>query len=334
MQILVTGGAGFIGSNLVADLIKDKKHEIVIFDNLSSGRSENVKKFQECDNVRLQIGDIQNTDDLDKLFKTKFDIIFHLSAIVGVSHYIVDPLKVIDVNVGGTRNILKYCLKNNSKLVFMSTSEIFGKNPKIPWRENDDRVLGSPQVARWSYSTSKAVCEHMISALSSQKKLNSVILRYFNVYGPWQNHNFIIPKTIFYCMNGVKPIIHNSGKQTRCFTYISDAIDATKRASFNDSISGEVFNIGNYVETTVKDAISIVLKETSNTPDFVEYVDTEKEIGSDFEDIPRRVPDVSKAKKILGWKAKTQLREGVKLTVEWVKANSWWLKKAPGEIRS
>ncbi|MGI0011316.1 MAG: NAD-dependent epimerase/dehydratase family protein [Nitrosopumilaceae archaeon] len=325
MKILVTGGAGFIGTNLVNRLAKEN-HEIVIFDNLSTGRNENLAALEKHGNVKFQQGDIRNVHDLEKLFKTRFDTVFHLSAIVGVSNYMADPLKVVDVNVMGTKNILEHCIKQDSKFIFMSTSEIYGKNPKVPWKEEDDRVLGNPQISRWSYSTSKAVCEHMISALTKEKKIQSVILRYFNIYGPWQNNNFVVSRTIYNSMNGIKPTLYDSGNQTRCFTFVGDAMDATIKAVFDDSINDEVFNIGNSVETTIKEAIKTILEETQKPTDFVDYVKTNEKFGAAYEDITRRVPDVSKAKRLLGWEAKTQLREGVKSTIQWIKENPWWLQ--------
>jgi nucleoside-diphosphate-sugar epimerase len=325
LTILVTGGAGFVGNNLVRK-IAEKNEEIVIFDNLSNGRNENLLDLEKLENIRFQQGDIRNDDDLEKLFQTKFDHVFHLSAIVGVSHYMDDPLKVVDVNVLGTKKILEYCIKQNSKIIFMSTSEIYGKNPNVPWTETDDRVLGSPQISRWSYSSSKAVCEHMISALTEQNKIRSSILRYFNIYGPWQNSNFVVSGTIHKCMNNKKPTLYDTGDQTRCFTFIDDAIDATMKSSFNDKYNGEVFNVGNSVETSIKDALKIILNETGHSNDFIEYVDTSQKYGKSYEDILRRVPDVSKAERLLGWKATTQLKEGVEKTLEWVKNHPWWLE--------
>lgn len=326
MKILVTGGAGFIGTNLV-DKLASGNHDITIFDNLSTGRNENLKFILNHPNVKFQNGDIRNVDELKTLFHSKFDTVFHLSAIVGVSNYLSDPLKVVDVNVMGTKNILEFCIADNSKFIFMSTSEIYGKNPNIPWKETDDRVLGNPQISRWSYSTSKAVCEHMISALTENKQLDSVILRYFNIYGPWQNNNFVISRTLYNCLNNIKPTIYDSGNQTRCFTFIHDAIDATIQAAFDNSVTGQVFNIGNSIETTIDDAVKIILKLTDKDKDFFDYVNTKSKFGEQYEDIGRRVPDVSKAKKILGWEVKTQLEDGIKQTIDWIKKNSWWLKQ-------
>ncbi|MHB8545727.1 MAG: NAD-dependent epimerase/dehydratase family protein [Nitrosotalea sp.] len=326
MKVLVTGGAGFIGTNLVNKLAKEN-HEIVIFDNLSTGRNENLTQLQRYANVKFHPGDIRNISDLDKVFQNKFDVVFHLSAVVGVSNYMSDPLKVVDVNIMGTKNILEFSIKQDAKFIFMSTSEIYGKNPKVPWKEEDDRVLGNPQISRWSYSTSKAVCEHMISALAKEKKMRSVILRYFNIYGPWQNNNFVVSRTIYNSMNGVKPTVYDSGNQTRCFTFVEDAMSGTLKAAFDDSINGEVFNIGNPVETPVKEAVKIILEETQRSVNFIDYVKTSEKFGTSYEDIERRIPDVSKAKKLLNWEAKTQLREGVKLTIQWITENPWWLKQ-------
>jgi len=324
LKILVTGGAGFVGKNLVNKL-DQKNYEVTVFDNLSTTKND-TNVFKNLENISFVKGDVTNKNQLDKIFKEKFDVVFHLSAIVGVSNYMKDPLKVLNVNVLGTKNIIECCLQNTSKLIFMSTSEIYGKNPKTPWNETDDRVLGNPQIDRWSYSTSKSICEHMITPLTKQKKLDATILRYFNLYGPWQNPIFVISQTIHKCMNNKKPLLYDSGKQTRCFTFVDDAVDATIESSFNDVANGQVFNIGNNVESTIHDTIKLILEETNKPVDFIEDVDTEKEFGNRYEDIPRRIPDVSKAKKLLNWEPKTQLREGIKRTIEWVNHNKWWLE--------
>jgi len=325
VKILVTGGAGFVGHNIVEELTKSS-HEVVIFDNFSTANKTNISDLKNHENIAIKKGDVRSKDDLQDLFNESFDIVFHLSAIVGVSNYIADPLKVVDVNVLGTKNIIEQCVKQKSKLIFMSTSEIFGKNPNTPWKEDADRVLGSSQVGRWSYSTSKAVCEHMIFALNETKQLDSVILRYFNIYGPWQSPNFVISKTLWHCLRNEKPYMYDNGNQTRCFTYVKDAIEATMKVAFDKSVNRDVFNIGNSTELMISDAIKIILEETGHPSDFYEFFNTSSKIGRNYEDIPKRVPDVKKAYEKLGWKAQTQLREGIKQTIDWEKTNPWWLE--------
>ena len=326
MKYLITGGSGFLGSRFVKRLLEEG-NEVTVYDNLSTGQAKNLESFRDNKNFDFIKGDITDKDSLKKAMTTGIDVVFHMSAIVGVKEYCKNPLKVVDVNVIGTRNVLEFALKNEIKVLFASTSEIFGKNPNTPWKEEDDRVLGSTKVDRWSYATSKAMCEHMIFAMNKNHDLSSVIVRFFNVYGPSQPPYFVISQSVQKVLKNERPLLYDSGNQTRCFTFVDDAIDGMMLAVNSKKAMGDVFNIGSSKETKIKEAIEMII-EIAGKKNRLKWknLDTKKHYGESYEDIPKRIPDVSKAKKILGWEAKTSLRDGLKKTIEWSMQNNWWLE--------
>src|SRR3989344_5430494 len=324
MKYLITGGSGFLGSQFVRRLLEEG-NEVAVYDNLSTGHSKNLEPYRKNKNYSFVKGDITDKGSL-KNAMANIDMVYHLSAIVGVKEYCRDPLKVVDVNVIGTRNVLELSLKNNIKVMFASTSEIFGKNPNTPWAEDGDRVLGSTKIDRWSYSSSKAMCEHMIFAMNKNRGLSSVIVRFFNAYGPAQPPYFVISQSVQKVLKNEQPLLYDSGNQTRCFTFVDDAIEGAMLASKSKKADGDVFNIGSNKETSIREAIEMII-EIGGKKNKIKYknFDTSKYYGGSYEDIPRRVPDVSKAKKILGWEAKTSLHDGLKKSIKWSSQNKWWL---------
>lgn len=325
-NVLVTGGCGFIGSHLTEKLLS-LGHNVTVFDAipLEEAKKKNLQGVKDHENLTFVHGDIRDKKALSKLITNDTDKIFHLSAIVGVKNYCIDPLKVIDVNVGGTRNVLELAQRHNVKILFTSTSEIYGKNPNIPWSEDYDRVLGSTCVDRWSYSTSKAVCEHMIFGIHRSTGLPATIVRYFNVYGPRQNPYYAVSQSIYKVLRNEQPLLYDGGRQTRCFTFVEDAIEGTVEAASSQKGNGEIFNIGNDRESTIYEVIKLIIKKSSKDIKW-KNLDTKKHYGEIYEDITRRVPDVTKAKKLLGWQANTTLEEGIEKTIRWAKKNAWWLK--------
>ncbi len=325
MKYLVTGGSGFVGSHLVNKLL-EQDNQVIVFDNLSSGQAKNLQEFEKNKNYKFIKGDVTNKDSLKEVMTKDIDTVYHLSAVVGVKQYCKDPLKVVDVNVIGTKNVLELALKNEIKILFTSTSEIFGKNPNTPWSEDDDRVVGSTRIDRWSYSTSKAMCEHMIFAMNKNLGLPTVIVRFFNAYGPKQPPYFVISQSIYKVLRNEEPLLYDSGNQTRCFTFVEDIVEGTILADKTQKADGEAFNIGNSKETTMREAIEMIIELTGEKDKInLKNFDTSKYYGGKYEDIPKRVPDVSKAKRILNWEAKTDLRDGIKKTIDWAKQNKWWL---------
>ncbi len=326
MRYLITGGSGFLGGRFVKRLLEEG-NEVTVYDNLSTGQSNNLGPFKDNKDYSFAKGDIRDKESLRKAMTKDIDAVLHMSAIVGVKEYCKDPLNVVDVNVVGTRNVLEFALENEMKVMFASTSEVFGKNPSAPWKEEGDRVLGSTKVDRWSYGTSKAMCEHMIFAMNKNHGLKTVIVRFFNAYGPGQPPYFVISQSVQKVLRNEQPLLYDSGKQTRCFTFADDAIEGTMLALKSKKAEGDVFNIGSNKETSVKEAIELIIELAGKKGKLTwKNLDTKKHYGNTYEDIPRRVPDVSKAKRVLGWEAKTSLRDGLKKTIEWSKQNKWWLE--------
>lgn len=328
-NVVVTGGYGFIGSHLVSALL-NRGDSVTIFDSGRNTRDTSID-FDRYDGFRYVQGDVTDVSALADAFTPDVDTVFHLAAVVGVKNYMEDPLRVLDVNVMGTRNVLDLCQRHGTRVVFASTSEVFGKNPNPPWAEDDDRVLGSTKTARWSYSTSKGMAEQLVFAMHAAYGLPVTVVRYFNVYGPRQNPIFIISQTIHRILNGRPPLLYDSGDQTRCFTYVDDAIAGTLLAADSDAAIGEAFNIGSMTETTMRDAVELAIKIGNvDSVTTAEAVDTTERYGRRYEDIPRRIPNSTKAQQELGWRLQVDVEEGIRRTFEWARVNPWYLEGLGG----
>jgi len=323
-NVVITGGGGFIGSHLAEELLK-KGHQVTVFDNVELEKMRNINHLKAEKRFHFVKGDITG-NSVKEIITRDVDTVYHLAAVVGVKNYCEDPLGTVSVNILGTKNVAEAALKHGTKIIYTSTSEIFGKNPKVPWKEDDDRVVGSTKVDRWTYSTSKGMSEHMLFALNRMHGLPVTIVRYFNVYGPRQAPIFMIPACLRRILRGERPLIYDGGTPTRCFTYVRDAIEGTLLAAESRHANGEAFNIGSIKERTLNETVKIMLKAANREDLGVEYVDTKKLYGSVYEDIPRRVPDVGKAKAVLGWEAKTSLEKGVAEMIAWCKQSPWWLE--------
>jgi len=323
-KVLVTGAAGFVGSHLIDQLL-ELGNEVVGFDIADLESSMNLQSAKKKSGFRYVQGDIRDLNQLRKAFTKEIKTVFHLASVVGVKKYMEDPFLLVDITVGGTRNVAGLALEHGTRILYTSTSEVFGRNPKVPWDEEDDRVLGSTQVDRWSYSTSKACCEHLLWGLYRIKKVPVTVVRYFNAYGPRQSPIFVVSQSVHKVLNNQRPLLYDGGMMTRCFTYVEDAVRGTIMAASSEKGIGEIFNIGNNKETTMKEAVELVIKHSGKKIEW-EAVDTQKLYGKVYEDIGRRVPAVQKAKNILDWQVKIDHAEGIRRTVEWAKENPWWLK--------
>ncbi len=321
--VMVTGGSGFVGSHIVEALL-DRGDEVHVFDIAPLEESRNLAAVRSHPNLKYFVGDLRDRAAVERFYRPEAAVLYHLASVVGIKHYLADPLKLIDIVVGGTRTLLELASRHGTKFIFTSTSEVYGKNPATPWREDGDRVLGPTYVDRWSYSSSKAVCEHMIYGIHRQSGLPFSIVRFFNVYGPRQNPYFVISQSVYKVLRGEPPLCYDDGTQTRCFTYVADIVDGILEASGNPAAVGEAFNLGNPTETSVREAIETVIKVSGAAVKMVPF-DTTREYGAVYEDIPRRVPDVRKAAETLGWKAKVPLAAGLQRTIEWARENRWWL---------
>jgi nucleoside-diphosphate-sugar epimerase len=329
-HVVVTGGYGFIGSHLVSALL-ERGDAVTVFDFAKNTRDTSID-FERHPNFRFVQGDVTDLDALEQALTPDVDTVFHLAAVVGVKNYLQEPLRVLDVNVTGTRNVLELSHRHGIRVVFASTSEVFGKNPNPPFAEDDDRVLGSTRTARWSYSTSKAMAEHLVFAMHSAYGLPVTVVRYFNVYGPRQAPIFVVSQSIHRILNGHPPLLYDSGEQTRCFTYVDDAVAGTLLAADSSAAIGEAFNVGSMTETSMRDVVDLAIKVADvDAVRSTEAVDTAARYGGRYEDIPRRVPDSTKAQRELGWRLQVDVEEGIRRTIEWARANPWYLEQPAGD---
>lgn len=313
MKVLITGGGGFLGSHLT-DAFLDRGDEVFI---LETGLTLKVKHRIGDPRLHFIRDSVFNEVILEGLI-ARADLVYHLAAVVGVEHYVGDPFEVLNVNVNGTQKVLKLAFKHQKKVVFSSTSEVYGRNPKVPWAEDDDRILGSTRIDRWCYSTSKAVGEHFCFAYHSMG-LPVTVVRYFNVYGPRLDQldvGRVITIFLGQALRGEPLTVIGDGRQTRCFTYVDDAVRATVAAGIGPETDGDVFNIGTDVETTVRELAEQIIAVTGSTSR-IELVPQASVYGTSYEDIGRRVPDVTKMHRRLGVRAETPLADGLRRTVEW-----------------
>jgi UDP-glucose 4-epimerase len=317
-KVLVTGGAGFLGSYLAGELLK-RNAEVYCIDDGTTGAIEKIQPYLKNKNFHFTSGTILDVGTMEKLIK-ECEVVYHFAAVVGVLFYVEDPLRVLNVNIKGTQIVLDLAYKYKRKVIFSSTSEVYGKNPKIPWSEDDDRVLGPTDINRWCYSTSKAANEHLCFAYY-RMGMPVVIFRFFNVYGPRIDKlgsGRVISILAEQALSGKPITVVGDGRQTRCFTYVDDALKGIILASESEKAIGEVFNIGTDVETQIKD-LAFMVKDILHTKSEVIFVDHKHVYGKSYEDVPRRVPDVSKARRILGFSATTPLKEGLTKTLNWFK---------------
>ncbi len=317
MRVLITGGAGFLGSHLTDGFI-ERGDEVFVLDTGSIAKVRHLLDHPRFHYVHDSVFNLELIDSLTG----KVDLIYHLAAVVGVEHYVGDPYETLNVNVNGTQNILKAAYKYNKRLVFSSTSEVYGRNPKVPWKEDDDRVLGATTVDRWCYSTSKAVGEHFCFAYH-KLGLPVTVVRYFNIYGPRLDKLDVGRLfTIFMgqLLRGADLTVVGDGQQTRSFTYVTDAIAATMEAGLKPEADGQAINIGSDVETSVLEFAQMMLELFGSNRSKIKFVRQEEVYGNSYEDIPRRVPDNTKMRTLLGCTPKVSLRDGLARTIEWFRS--------------
>lgn len=316
MKILVTGGAGYIGSNLV-DALMAEEHEVFVVDNLSTGKIANIQHLLGHERFHFVNDTILNDTLMDRIF-AQVDQVYHLAAVVGVKYVVEDPLHGIYTNVKGTEVVLEKAYKYWTRAVIASSSEVYGKSTAVPLEEEADRVLGPTTVARWSYSMSKAIDEQFAFAYSN-KGLPVTVVRYFNSYGPRldpKGYGSVIAKFITQARLGEPITVFDNGQQTRCFTYIADTVQGTILAGTAPEAVGQVFNIGSDTETRVVDLARRISKLVGSDSEVV-HVPYKNVFGENFEETRRRVPDVKRAAEILGFRAKTPLEVGLPKTISW-----------------
>lgn len=313
LKVLITGGGGFLGSHL-ADGFIARGDEVFVLDIGPDAKVAHLLSHPCFHFIPDSISSIQILESL----VMKCDLIYHLAAVVGVEHYVADPYKVLNVNVNGTQAVLMAAYKFDKKVVFSSTSEVYGRNRDIPFREESDRVLGSPAVDRWCYSTSKAVGEHFCFAYK-RMGLKFTIVRYFNVYGPrldWLDKGRVITIFLGQLLRNEPVTVIGDGKQTRCFTYVDDAVAATMAAGLLPEANGGIFNIGTDSEISMGELAATLRRLTGSTSPIV-FVPKESVYGESYEDISRRVPDITRMRNVLGVTPRVGLEEGLAKTIQW-----------------
>ncbi len=315
MKALITGGAGFIGSHL-AEALLAHGHDVTILDNLSTGHYENVAHLDGRPGLQVVVGTILNEFLVDKLVE-RCDVIFHLAAAVGVELIIKQPLESMTTNIKGSEIVLEMAHRYRKKVVIASTSEIYGKNTNGPLREDTDRILGSPLKSRWSYSSSKAVDEILAYIYWKEKGVPTIIVRLFNTVGPRQSgaYGMVIPRFVGQALAGRPLQVHGDGRQSRCFLHVKDVVWALEALVQHPGAVGQVFNLGSQEEITIESLAKRVI-QLANSSSTIEYIPYEEAYEEGFEDMPRRVPDISKIHALIGFQTTMNLDEIILSVVE------------------
>ena len=308
MRALITGGAGFVGSHLAERLLSDG-YEVFVLDNLSTGSIDNIAHLKSDPRFHYTIDDVTNEGVLAELID-RADVIFHLAAAVGVKLIVEAPVHTIETNVHGTEVVLKHANKKKKLVVIASTSEVYGKSADVPFTEDADLVMGPTLKHRWAYACSKAIDEFLALAYWKEKKLPVIIVRLFNTVGPRQTgqYGMVIPTFVRQAVAGQPMTVHGDGTQSRSFTYVGDVVAALARLVREPRAIGEVFNIGNPAEITISELAEKIRRMTNSQSPIV-LVPYDEAYEKGFEDMPRRVPDITKIHGLIGFTPTVQLDE-------------------------
>jgi UDP-glucose 4-epimerase len=309
MRALITGGAGFLGSHL-AEALLARGDEVFVLDNLSTGSIENIEHLKGHARFHYAIESVMNEPVAAELVD-RVDVVFHLAAAVGVRLIVESPVNTIETNVHGTETLLRIANKKKKKVMIASTSEVYGKSDDVPFREDGDLVLGPTSKGRWSYACSKAIDEFLALAYHKEKRLPVVVFRLFNTVGPRQTgrYGMVIPNFVKAALSGRPLQVFGDGSQSRCFTYVSDVVAALLKLADQESAVGHVFNIGNdHEEISILELAQRVKERTRSTSE-ISMVPYEKAYEEGFEDMQRRVPDLSKVRSLIGYEPKVHLDE-------------------------
>lgn len=316
---MVTGGAGFIGSHLV-DALLEAGHTVSVLDDLSVGRPQNFVHHLTHPNFHFVEGSVLDSALVTQLV-AQVDGIYHLAAVVGVKYVVDDPMRGMLVNVRGTETILEAACKRGCKVVIASSSETYGKSTQVPFAEEDMTVIGPTSVPRWSYAISKLLDEHLAFAFYRQEGLPTTAVRYFNAYGPRldpRGYGSVIARFINQALDGKAMTVYGDGQQTRSFTFVKDTVRGTIAAMETPESNGKALNIGNPREITINE-LAEQIRQAVKTDTAIVHVPYAQAYGVDFEDTPRRLPDISRATRLLGFRATIALEEGLRQTILWFK---------------
>jgi UDP-glucose 4-epimerase len=323
MNVLITGGAGFIGSHLAERCLLEG-WQVTILDDLSTGAFENVEHLKMKPAFSYRIESVFNESVVAELVDCA-DIVFHLAAAVGVKLIVNSPVRSIETNVHGTEVVLRCAAKKGKPVMLASTSEVYGKSTRLPFREEDDLVLGSTGIGRWSYAASKALDEWLGLAYWRERGLPVTVLRFFNTVGPRQTgrYGMVLPTFVRQALLGEPLTIHETGEQRRCFSYVEDVVEALVRLAQTPAAVGEVVNIGNDREVTINELAALVREITGSASRLV-HIPYDQAYGQGFEDMPRRVPCLEKLERLVHYRPATSLEAIVRRVVDYE-----WIRRMP-----
>ncbi|MBI3456104.1 MAG: GDP-mannose 4,6-dehydratase [Candidatus Rokubacteria bacterium] len=318
MKALITGGAGFIGSHL-AEALLAAGHEVAVLDDLSTGRLENLQAVQGHARFTLAVGSVKDEALVQKLVADA-DLVYHLAAAVGVRLILERPVETIATNIVGTEVVLRAAAHRMTRVVLASTSEVYGKNDRVPLAEDDDRILGPTTKSRWSYACSKAIDEFLGLAYHRERGLPVVILRLFNTVGPRQTgrYGMVVPRFVRQALDGRPITVYGDGRQSRCFTDVEDAVRATIALSLSPAAAGEVVNVGTSGEVTIG-TLAERVKALAGSPSPVVSVPYDEAYQPGFEDLRRRVPDIRKAGRLVGYRPQVPLDETLRRVIAFLR---------------
>ena len=318
MKVLITGGAGFIGSHLAEKLLV-KGNEVVAIDDLSTGSLDNIRNMEGNEHFKFVYGSVRNSETMH-LLTEQCDAVFHLAAAVGVQLIVDKPVHTIETNIHGSEVVLEVANKFRKKVLIASSSEVYGKSEQVPFHEDDDTVLGSTRFSRWSYACSKAIDEFLALAYFEQYALPVVVVRFFNTVGPRQTgqYGMVIPRFVEWALKNEPITIYGNGKQSRCFAYVGDVVEGIIDLMNCENVWGRVYNIGSTDEITI-DALADKIIELTGSKSEKKFISYEEAYGKPFDDMTRRVPCLKRINEAIGYKPKTTLEQTLQYVIDDVK---------------
>jgi nucleoside-diphosphate-sugar epimerase len=316
MRVLITGGAGFIGSHLATSLLS-QGHHVTVVDDLSTGRYENIAHLEPYPGFRWVRGSVVREDVVAPLVEHS-DVVFHLAAAVGVRLVVDKPIHTIQTNVHGTDTVLRCAARHGSLVIVASTSEVYGKSTALPFREDLDLVLGPPNKRRWGYAASKLLDEFLALAYWKEHQLPTIVVRFFNCVGPRQSSRYgmVLPNFVRQALSNAPMTVHGDGSQTRSFTWVGDVVWALEALMQERRAIGQIFNIGNDYEVSIAD-LAVRVKAAVRSTSEIQFVPYKQAYDGDFEDMARRIPDIAKLRNVIGYRPRVMLPEIIERTVDY-----------------
>ena len=320
MQALITGGAGFIGSHL-AEALLERGDEVHIIDDLSTGNIRNLDHLRDNKRLHVTIDQVENVPVLAELVD-RSDVVFHLAAAVGVRLVVESPVRTIETNLKTTELVLAQASKKQKKVFFASTSEVYGKREKQPCLEDDDLIIGSTKMGRWSYACSKAMDEFLALAYARERGLPVIVARFFNTVGPRQTgrYGMVVPNFVRQAISGENITVYGDGNQARCFGYVGDVVGAVMKLVDTPAAYGSVFNIGNETELTINELAERVIRLAGSSSK-IQKIPYSEAYGDGFEDMRRRVPDLTKVRELIGYRPRISVDEIIEKVIAYQRAN-------------